>query len=121
MNKSKPPTPPTLSVFQLLDERGLRAVLRRAAKTYCPAYVERLHQHLEAGGSLRTLAPRAWEPGGNLRSGGYGMAARPLANGRMELWFSVGRPGESSSVCYEVELGPRGGVRYFKYLGFAQN
>ena len=119
------PTPtnpaPYVSVFDLMTERGLLAVLRKATKNPTCSIPERLKGHLAAGKGIRDLSPGAWEPGGNLLTGGFGFAARPLPNGRFELAISVGRRGGSSQLFYEVELGPRGGVRYFKEKGFARN
>ncbi|MCB0782387.1 MAG: hypothetical protein KDC03_23100 [Flavobacteriales bacterium] len=62
--------------------------------------------------------PRAWQPKGNFREGGWGMAAQVLPTGRIERSFSFGPWDEPHCEFYEVDVGPRGGLRYFKYLGF---
>ncbi|MBL7980764.1 MAG: hypothetical protein JNL52_03040 [Flavobacteriales bacterium] len=120
MPSPKNPTP-YVSVFELMTERGLLAVLRKATKVPTCGMLERLQGYLVSGKTIRALSPRAWEPGGSLLTGGYGFAARPLANGLIELTISLGSRGEASQLFFEVELGPRDGVRYFKELGFATN
>ncbi len=112
---------PYVSVFELMTERGLLAVLRKATKVPTYGMLDRLQGYLVAGKSIRDLSPRAWEPGGSLLTGGFGFAARPLPNGHIELAISVGSRGEASQLFFEVELDPRGGVRYFKEKGFATN
>lgn len=112
-------TVPYQCAFDLVDERCIRALLRRAAKRPMLSFIDRLNKQLTAGQSLRDLMPKAWQPGGNCLQGGYGLGARPLAKGHVELVFSVGRGGESHSVVYEAAFGPRGGLRYYKEVGFS--
>ena len=107
--------------FDLVDERCVLALLRRAVKRPMLSFIWRLTEQLTAGRSLRDLMPEAWQPGGNYLQGGYGLGARPLANGHVELAFSTGSGGESHSVFYEAAFGPRGGLRYYKELGFSIN
>lgn len=112
---------PYVSAFDLMDERRVLAVIRRAAVRPTLSFIASLHERLAAGRSLRELMPQAWQPGGNLLAGGYGMAAQAMDNGNVMLSFSVGRKGEAHQLTYEVGFGPRGAVRYLNEVGFSMN
>ncbi|MEO7082306.1 MAG: hypothetical protein ABIY71_12290, partial [Flavobacteriales bacterium] len=89
----KPVKKPTyVGLFELMDERCLLALIRKANVYAMSSSVVELQERLDAGETLREIAPGAWQPEGNYLSGGYGFDARALPKGRFEVRFSVGRP-----------------------------
>lgn len=112
-----PPRRAYRSAFELLTERMVCAVIKRAAKRPTLSFMETLHERLQAGRPLRELMPSAWEPGGSYKRGGYGLEQMP--NGHVLLAFSMGGGGHYHEMLYEVGFGPRGGLRYFKEIGFS--
>ena len=113
--------PEYVGIFELMDERRVLALIRRANVQPVMGFIVGLQERLDAGASLRQLAPRAWEPAGNFLGGGYGFDARALSNGHFEVRLSIGPRGEAHTFSVEVGFGPRGGLRYYKHLGFAVN
>lgn len=104
-----------------MEERWLLSLIRKANVYPMSSSIVELKARLDAGETLREIAPGAWQPEGNYLQGGYGFDARALPNGRFEIRFSVGRPGQAHTLGLEVRFGPRGGVRYYDVVEWSMN